>query len=142
MKYKEALEPKPQDWKGSKWNGRKQGSYSWYEIQDTVDYYPEFEKRKIIYPDIAKNPRFCLDEMATYIGNTAYCLGTDNLYLLGIMNSRIFWFCIGFISIPFGTRAGEFRYRLIYQYMEKFPVREGMDVCFLCKYGQQLQGFL
>ena len=58
-----------------------------------------------------------------YLTNTAYALGTGDKYLLGILNSRLFWFAISNISIPFGVRAGEFRYRLIYQYMEKVPVR-------------------
>jgi len=35
----------------------------------------------------------------------------------------LFWFAIGNISIPFGIRAGEYRYRLIYQYMEQVPIR-------------------
>src|SRR5690606_22349965 len=47
----------------------------------------------------------------------------DDLYLLGILNSRLFWFAISNISIPFGVRAGKYRYRLIYQYMEKVPIR-------------------
>jgi hypothetical protein len=55
--------------------------------------------------------------------NTAYCLGSDSLYLLGLLNSRLFWFAISNISIPFGIRAGEYRYRLIYQYMEQVPIR-------------------
>jgi hypothetical protein len=50
-------------------------------------------------------------------------LSSDDLYLLGILNSKLFWFTIGKLSIPFGTRAGEFRYRLIYQYMAKVPIR-------------------
>jgi hypothetical protein len=40
-----------------------------------------------------------------------------------VLNSRLFWFAISNISIPFGIRAGEYRYRLIYQYMEKVPIR-------------------
>ena len=40
----------------------------------------------------------------------------------------MFWFAISNISIPFGIRAGEYRYRLIYQYMEKVPIR-GLDFC-------------
>jgi len=67
--------------------------------------------------------RFFLDTAGTYIANTAYCLGSDDLYLLGILNSKLFWFAIGKLSIPFGTRAGEFRYRLIYQYMANVPIR-------------------
>ena len=58
-----------------------------------------------------------------YLANTGYCLGVDDPYLLGILNSRLFWFAISNISIPFGVRAGQYRYRLIYQYMEKVPIR-------------------
>jgi Eco57I restriction-modification methylase/TaqI-like C-terminal specificity domain len=94
----------------------------WWELR-SCDYYGEFDKPKIIYPDIAKGPRFYLDTDGTYITNTAYCLGTDDKYLLGILNSRLSWFMVGCISIPFGTRAGEFRYRMIYQYMEQLPIR-------------------
>lgn len=103
--------------------GRKPGRYEWYEIQDDVAYFSVFDAPKIIFPDICKSPRFYLDEGGSYIANTAYCLGTDDRYLLGFLNSRLFWFAISNISIPFGVRAGQFRYRLIYQYMEKVPVR-------------------
>ncbi len=98
-----------------------QGEF-WWELRP-CDYYDILEAPKLIYPDIAKNPRFYYDPDSTYITNTAYCLGTDDLYLLGILNSRLAWFAISFISIPFGTRAGQYRYRLIYQYMEKLPIR-------------------
>ena len=104
--------------------GRKPGAYRWYEIQDDVAYYEVFHKPKLVFPDICKHPRFCYDDTGVYLTNTAYALGTGDKYLLGILNSRLFWFAISNISIPFGVRAGEFRYRLIYQYMEKIPVRK------------------
>ena len=63
---------------------RLEGGYEWYEIQDDVAYYEVFDAPKIIYPDIAKNPRFCLDKGNCYLANTAYCLGSDSLYLLGL----------------------------------------------------------
>jgi len=88
-----------------------------------VAYFEVFDQPKIIFPDIAKAPRFSLDNAGRYLANTAYCIGSDDLYLLGILNSRLFWFAISHISIPFGVRAGEYRYRLIYQYMEKVPIR-------------------
>jgi hypothetical protein len=103
--------------------GRKPGSYAWYEIQDDVAYYEVFDGPKIIFPDICKAPRFFYDTKGYYPANTAYCIGVDDLYLLGILNSRLFWFAISNISIPFGIRAGQYRYRLIYQYMEKVPIR-------------------
>jgi hypothetical protein len=94
----------------------------WWELR-ACDYYDVLDGAKIVYPDIAKGPRFFLDEGRTYIANTAYCLGSADPYLLGILNSKLFWFVIGKLSIPFGTRAGEFRYRLIYQYMANVPIR-------------------
>lgn len=118
--WKEDLTPK-QD-KNQK-RGRKPGRYKWYEIQDDVAYYQEFEKPKIIYPDIAKSPRFYYDKEGYFLANTGYAIGVDDLYLLGVLNSKIFWFSISNISIPFGIRAGEYRYRLIYQYMAKVPIR-------------------
>lgn len=104
-------------------SGRKPGNYAWYEIQDDVAYFANFEGPKIIFPDICKAPRFSLDNGGNYLTNTAYALAVDDLYLLGILNSRLFWFAIANISIPFGVRAGEYRYRLVYQYMEKVPIR-------------------
>jgi hypothetical protein len=119
--WRAKLTPRKKTGKGV---GRKPGDYKWYEIQDDVAYYRIFDAPKIIFPDIAKNPRFCLDSNGHYLLNTAYCLGCGDLYLLGILNSRLCWFAISNISIPFGTRAGEYRYRLIYQYMEKLPIRQ------------------
>ncbi len=98
-----------------------QGEF-WWELRP-CDYYEHFELPKIIFPDIAKGPRFHLDSDGFYLANTAYCLGFADKYLLGVLNSRLFWFAISNISIPFGIRAGEYRYRLIYQYMEKVPIR-------------------
>ena len=97
------------------------GDY-WWELRP-CDYYEYLDAPKIIFPDICKGPRFYFDRSGIYLANTAYCLGTDDLYLLGFLNSRLFWFAISNISIPFGIRAGEYRYRLIYQYMEKVPIR-------------------
>jgi hypothetical protein len=98
-----------------------QGDY-WWELRP-CDYYQYLDAPKIIFPDICKEPRFFLDRSGIYLANTAYCLGNDDLYLLGVLNSRLFWFSISNISIPFGIRAGQYRYRLIYQYMEKVPIR-------------------
>ena len=101
--------------------GREPGSYRWYE-SGAVDYYEVLEGPKIIYPDIAKQPRFYLDRSGVYGTNTIYVFDSGDPYLLGVLNSRLTWFCIGHISIPFGTRQGQFRYRLFTQYMEQLPI--------------------
>ncbi len=95
----------------------------WWELR-SCDYYSALDAPKIIFPDIAKGPRFFPDSTGVYLSNTAYCLGVSDPYLVGILNSRLCWFAISNIAIPFGIRAGESRYRLFYQYMEKVPIRE------------------
>src|SRR5687768_13264170 len=48
--FRPQLEPRPADWDSSQpWPGRKPGSYQWFEIQDSVDYYPAFETSKIMW---------------------------------------------------------------------------------------------
>jgi hypothetical protein len=98
-----------------------QGEF-WWELRP-CSYYAWFEKDKIVYPDICKHPRFYLDNKRSYLKNTAYMLGSGDPYLLALLNSKLFWFLISHISIPFGVRAGKIRYRLIYQYMERVPIR-------------------
>ena len=89
-KYRRELEPRLADWPPKKpWPGRKPGAYQWYEIQDDVAYYRVFDEPKIVYPDIAKGTRFCLDSDGAYIGNTAYCIGSSDPYLLALLNSRL-----------------------------------------------------
>jgi hypothetical protein len=56
------LEPKPANWKGTKWDGRKAGDYEWFEIQDVISYHLEFKKPKIMYPNMTKFLPFYLDE--------------------------------------------------------------------------------
>src|SRR5690606_22240282 len=60
-RYKGELMPKPKNWKGNKWGGRKPGPYAWFEIQDTVAYFEEFEKPKITWGNLAQKPKFSMD---------------------------------------------------------------------------------
>lgn len=85
------LEPKPKDWKGGDWPGRKPGSYQWFETQDPVDYWHLLEAPKLIYQDITWRASFCLDTMGTYMNNTVYFLQSSDLWILSVLNSPIGW---------------------------------------------------
>jgi hypothetical protein len=117
--FKERLMPRPKDWKGDKWPGRKPGSYKWYEIQDAVDYYAEFEKPKIVYAEIAARGQFVFDENKYFPDTTAYILGSDSKYLLGIFNSQLWTFLFSQVSST--IRGGFFRWK--FQYMSPLPIR-------------------
>jgi len=116
--FRKALTPKT---KLSDGVGRKPGRYKWYEIQDTIDYYEEFEREKIIYPDISVSCRFALDRDGLYGSNTTYFIPLPDLYLLGVLNSTIAQFYLS--SVCAGLEGGGTIYlRLFGEYLEKFPV--------------------
>jgi type I restriction-modification system DNA methylase subunit len=94
QQFKKQLTPKPADWKGTDWPGRKPGSYRWYEIQDSVDYYQEFEKPKIMWPEIAGSARFGYDDAGYYANNKVFIIPDGSKYLLGLLNSSLLRFFI------------------------------------------------
>ena len=77
--------------KGQELQGRKPGSYKWYEIQDEVAYYHAFDKPKIVYPEIGKESRFTFDRTGAFTNNKAFIIPLDDLYLLGVLNSVPAW---------------------------------------------------
>lgn len=90
-RWKEQLTPKKK--KDQPGPGRKPSRYKWYEIQDAVDYYELFEKPKIVYPVIAKEPRFAIDVDGLYFCNDkAFIIPLDDLFLLAALNSKPCWF--------------------------------------------------
>lgn len=117
-KYKEKLTPKPKGWKGEKWQGRKPGLYQWYEIQDTIAYYKEFEKPKIIYPNICKKPEFTYDNNGLYTNQKCFIISLSDKYLLGILNSKLTFFLFQVI-LP--KLRGDF-YEPSYVYFKEFPI--------------------
>ena len=94
-----------------------QGEY-WWELR-ACDYYDEFEKPKIILPDIAIKGQFTIDrENPAYIVNTAYLIGSSELSLLGILSSSLVDFYYRNISSTY--RGGYLRF--IRQYLETIPI--------------------
>jgi len=117
--FKDHLMPKPSDWKGENWKGRKSGSYKWYEIQDAIDYYSEFEKPKIIVPAIVKSASYAFDTGGFYSNDKTSIIATDDLYLLGILNSRVSDFVMHSISST--KQGGYFEYKPMY--IQQLPIR-------------------
>ncbi|MBZ9673787.1 Eco57I restriction-modification methylase domain-containing protein [Mesorhizobium sp. ES1-3] len=87
--YRDALEPKPRDWKSADWPGRKSGPYKWYEIQDNIAYWREFETTKIVYPDIYEHQSFAWDESGAYGANTCYFIPTTERWMTAVLNSSL-----------------------------------------------------
>jgi len=80
-----------------------QGDY-WWELRD-CDYYGEFEKEKIIYPDIADRLSFVFENGVNFVNNTAYFLNAGNKYLIAVLNSLLTDFYYKQISSQLGNEA-------------------------------------
>jgi len=131
--FRAQLEPKPDDWTGVDaagrrvdWPGRKPGPYKWYEIQDSVDYYPAFDQPKIFWPDIANLPRFSWDADGAYVNDTGFILIGDPS-LLALLGSRLIWFCIGQLSTPLRLRGGLWQSRCKKQFIERLRIPDMPD---------------
>ena len=71
----------------------------WWELR-SCDYYDEFEKPKIFFPDIAIGCQFALDTTGLYSTNTTYFMPIEGnqLYLLALLNSSLVEFFFRSIS--------------------------------------------
>jgi type I restriction-modification system DNA methylase subunit len=121
-KFKKRLTPRPSNWTGD-WEGRKSGTYKWFEIQDTISYYELFSKPKIVYPDITKESRFAFMNKGYFMADTTFFTPTSDLYLLGILNSKISFFALKKICAILGDpeKGGRLRQKSIY--MKQLPIR-------------------
>jgi hypothetical protein len=115
--FKTELMPKPKEWNGENWKGRKTGAYEWYEIQDTIDYYEEFEKPKIVYLVFQVKPAFTFDSEKIYINNAIWTIPKSDFYLLGILNSKLGWLLISNYCTQIQNG-----YQLIFQYLGQIPI--------------------
>jgi type I restriction-modification system DNA methylase subunit len=94
-----------------------QGEY-WWELRG-CDYYDEFEKPKIILPDISVRGNFTFDSDGKfYCVNTAYIIPNTDKYLLGVLNSKLMTFYYSHLSATY--RGGYLRF--IYQYLVQLPI--------------------
>ena len=82
--------------------------YEWYALQRWgANYWEEFEKPKIIYPNMTKYMPFFYDELGMYTNQKCFILTGQHLhYLIAFLNSSIFKICYreSFPELQGGTR--------------------------------------
>jgi type II restriction/modification system DNA methylase subunit YeeA len=100
---------------------RKKTNNKWFEVQDSIAYYPEFEKEKIIYSEIVQQQQFYYDESRFYVEATNFLMtGKDLKYLIAMLNSNfITW---AFKKFYAGGGLGEkgFRYKKLF--LNELPI--------------------
>jgi len=112
------------DTRGMEQRTRKKTSNKWFEIQDQVAYWNEFEKPKIIWGEMSDRPKFTFDETNYYMNNTLFMMTGNHLkYILAFLNSKLSkWY---FERISTTTGVGTTRW-LIYK-VELLPIAVAED---------------
>jgi hypothetical protein len=91
----------------------------WYELQQAQTRYEiYYGGPKIIFRDISDKPTFSFDADGFYIDMTCFCLPTDDLAVLALLNSRASWFFRK--SLTPELRGGFFRLKT--QFVTKLPI--------------------
>ncbi|MGE0085201.1 MAG: DNA methyltransferase [Desulfococcaceae bacterium] len=80
------------DENGQRAKSRKKTGNKWFETQDPISYHQEFEKEKIIYPNMTLFLPFVFDDKGHLINDKGFILTSNSVslkYLLGYFHSKI-----------------------------------------------------
>ena len=93
---------------------------NWWNLRACA-YYPEFEKEKIVWQEMATKGTFLIDQNKLYSLDTTRMLTGKNLtYLIGILNSEFFLFA--FKNYYAGGHLGSKGIRFKSEFMKPFPI--------------------
>ena len=81
---------------GKKFKSRKKTNNKWFETQDSISYWEDFNKPKVMWKIIGCNINFCFDENRLICNNAVDIMVGKKDYLIqfvGLMNSKLFdWY--------------------------------------------------
>ena len=114
-KYRKQLEPRNDD---TMTEGRKAGSYKWFEIQDNVAYYKLFESPKIVWANLQNASKISYDDKGYYINAPSVIFSCLDKALLAVFNSKLIWY---FLNSICAVRNGGY-IEVKPQYFEQIPI--------------------
>jgi hypothetical protein len=110
-------------------NARKKTNNKWFETQDSISYWDDFYRQKIVYIEIMTDnpeegysfPSFSFDNQGCVLLNTAYMMTgeiIDLKYILSILNSKLGRLLVKFYVTQLQNR----QFRMLHQYVTNFPI--------------------
>ena len=109
---------------GEKVKARKKTNNKWFETQDSISYWEDFNKPKIIYPNMTKYMPFVFDKKMFLTNQKCFIITGKNVaFLTAFFNSSLFKYCFrdSFPELQGGTRE------LSKIFFDKIPVYEVSD---------------
>ena len=119
------------DSNGIKQKCRKKTNNKWFETQDSIAYWNDFSKQKIVWSDIATEPTIALIDDRIYFINTCYMICNAPKYILQILNSPLMGWYFRKISTDLGNGQRYFK-----QFVELLPIiklKDDIDINLLQK---------
>ena len=106
---------------GEKIKARKKTNNKWFETQDSISYWEDFSKPKIIFQEIVQESQFFYDAEGTFMCNdtSRIIVGRDLPFLLGVFNSKLFFYAIK--HFYGGGVLGEHGIRMKHTFFQNFP---------------------
>lgn len=92
---------------GERIKARKKTNNKWFETQDSISYWEDFLKPKIVYPNMTKFLPFYYDEKGFYQNDKSFMITGEHIaFLTAFLNSSLFKFCFidNFPELQGGTR--------------------------------------
>ncbi|HTM98523.1 MAG TPA: TaqI-like C-terminal specificity domain-containing protein, partial [Pedobacter sp.] len=69
---------------------RKKTNNKWFETQDSIGYWDDFNRQKIIWIELTDHPNFSIDSSGYFLNNTVFFISGKQLkYLTAFLNSKI-----------------------------------------------------
>jgi hypothetical protein len=122
--FRDELEPKPKNYNGGKWNGRKAGSYKWFETQDNIKYWRLFFKPKLVFIHTAKKHEFYYDTEKKIINNSCYFISSESKFLFVFLNSKLFEWLKKIKFVAYGDAEESGRAKLDHNKMITVPIKK------------------
>ena len=105
---------------------RKKTNNKWFETQDSIGYWEDFSKQKIMYSEIVREPQFYLDNKGVFFAEaTTFIMTGEHLeYLYHLLHSKIVTFFFKTFYAGGGLGSDGYRYKKIF--LEKLPIPKGI----------------
>lgn len=104
--------------------------HHWVELDNNPgqDYFQKLANEKIIYAEIAKYMRACLDSTGSYPDMTNFVIPTGDLYVLSILNSKVIDWVSRMTLQTLGDPWNGGRLRFKKQYVSLFPIPDADQI--------------
>jgi len=113
---------------GQEIHARKKTGNKWFETQDSINYWNDFSKQKIIWGELSDNPKFAFDQDGKYtpLNTVFFMVGDDLEYLLAFLNSPISKY---YFSKNIATSSGAGTIRWLKYTIETLPIPKPNPNC-------------